>query len=202
MRRLSALLLLSGIVACADAPAEAPEEASPDSVAPTTIVDSILPIEEEIRRFKQEVGETASELEGGATSRDELVTEFVEALSARDTAALAQAVLNPAEFIDLYFPHTVYTRPPYQMDPAAIWFQMQNNSSRGLTRALNRYGGRPLELAGYSCADQPVIEGPNRVWEECVVRLGSGSSAEAIRLFGLILETDGRFKFVTYGNNL
>ncbi|MEX2570005.1 MAG: hypothetical protein WD737_01800 [Gemmatimonadota bacterium] len=202
----AAALALAGCsegAAFGDADARASEGMADAEGAPTGVVDSIFPIQEEIRRFKLTVDGDAERLTGGAESREALVSGFVSALERLDTAALARGVIDRAEFIDLYFPGTVYVEPPYEMDPAIIWFQMTNNSSRGITRAFRRLGGRSLAYGGHSCASSPRVEGHNRIWERCVVRIAPDGGEEIeLRLFGLILERDGRFKFVTYGNEL
>ena len=209
MAQAAALLMMGGMTAC-DPAVGAPDGALADESAlsvdgaaspPVTVVDSIHPIEEEIRRFKVALGDSATSLQGGAASRDELVEGFLAALSTRDTASLNDAHLTQAEFIDLYFPHTAYMRPPYQMDPAFIWFQMVNQTSQGITRALNRFGGAPLSAGGYQCGRE-FDEGPNRLYDLCTVRIGSGADTLDLRLFGMIIERDGHFKFVTYGNSL
>ena len=74
--RLTALFwaaLLAGIAACGgpDARAELP--------AAGRVVDSILPREEALRRFREGLPPVDS-LSGGAESRDALVAEFVRAL--------------------------------------------------------------------------------------------------------------------------
>jgi hypothetical protein len=189
------------LAACADADALPGGEAAPASLA-QTVVDSVLPIEEEIWRFESTAGEPAARLSGGAATRDELVSGFVAALEQADTAALGRDLLDRSEFIHLYFPHTIYTRPPYQMDPAIIWFQMANNTSRGVARALRSLAGMPLHYRGYDCRGEPEEEGPNSVWERCVVTIAPDGEEIMVRLFGPILERDGRYKFVTYGNDL
>ena len=165
------------------------------------VIDSIFPIEEEIRRFAETVDREPAALSGGANSRDGLVENFIQALERSDTAALAAAIIDRAEFIHLYFPHTVYTRPPYELDPAIVWFQMMNNSSRGMTRAHQRFAGRDLGYRGYRCGPE-TAEGPNRIWDRCVVRIAPEGEPMELRLFGLIVERDGEYKFVTYGNDL
>jgi hypothetical protein len=166
-------------------------------------VDSIFPIEEEIRRFRAELGDRVDELGGGARSRDSLVERFLVALEANDPAALLDLALSVEEFAYLYYPSTRYTRRPYELSPAIVWFQLQNYGSRGLTRALGRYGGRPLGSIGYRCHDEALVEDENRIWQNCVVeRVDEVGEVEALSLFGAILERDGRFKFVNYGNRL
>jgi hypothetical protein len=48
-----------------------------------------------------------------------------------------------------------------------------------------------------------VVEGENRLWRNCRVRRvrAAGDTASG-RLFGVILERHGRFKFASYGNDL
>lgn len=194
---VGALTVLSG---CAEREADGRE---PDAAAAAagTIVDSILPIEEEVRRFTEAAGPAPTSLDSEWTSVDALARDFVQALAARDTAFLTRVIVTPAEYIAFYFPHSVYMEPPYQMDPATIWFQMSSGSSRGLGRALARFGGKDLEMEGYAC-DVAVQQGPNLVRERCRLRLRLDGESLEIRLFGPVLERDGRVKFLTYGNDL
>ena len=73
----------------------------------------------------------------------------------------------------------------------------------GTGRLLARLAGRPLRAAGYACAADPVVEGENRLWRDCLLRYrGAGGAPAAGRLFGVIVERAGRFKFVNYANDL
>jgi hypothetical protein len=167
-----------------------------------TIVDSIFPIEEELRRFRATLpGEAPGTLAGGAPTRDELVDRFISALEAADTAAFRDMLLTRAEFAWLYYPHTRFTEPPYELAPGLLWFQMENGTSRGFSRLMDRMGGRAAHADGYTCPSDARAEGPNRVWEDCVVRLRPpGGEARELRLFGSILERGGVYKFVSYSN--
>jgi hypothetical protein len=169
---------------------------------PPTHVDSILPIEEALRRFRETVGPEPATLEGGARSRDELVDRFVRALATHDTTSFADMLMSAEEFAWLYYPHTRYTSPPYRQAPELVWFQIQNGSSRGLRRLLTRLGGSALEVPGHRCAPEPLVEGPNRIWEQCILRMASPEGKPKVMgLFGSILERDGVFKFVSYTND-
>jgi hypothetical protein len=142
-------------------------------------------------------------LERGESSRDALVRRFVRALEMSDTAALLALHLTRAEFAYLYYPFTQYTRPPYELSPALLWFLIEQNSEKGLVRLLRRYGGRPLGYVGYRCEQEPQREGANRLWNACRIKrkVESGELVEE-RLFGSIIERDGRYKFVSYANDL
>jgi hypothetical protein len=168
---------------------------------PTTVVDSILPIAEEIRRFREVLGPDPGSLSGGASSREALVDRFAGALAQRDTAALRDMLLTRDEFGWLYYPHTRFTAPPYELPPSFVWFQIENGSGQGLGRLLERLAGPDFEVLGHSCPPEPLIEGPNRIWDGCSVRFDppEGDPRE-LALFGGILERGGVFKFISYSN--
>ena len=165
-------------------------------------MDSIFPIEEEIRRFQ--VGlQPVTAFSGGAASRDALVERFLTALERADTSAFAPLALSTAEFGFLYFPESRFTGPPYKTKPGLVWFQIQNASSRGLGRALERLGGRSLGVRSYQCDAPADTVGKSKTWEGCVVtyRPPAEEGARTMRLFGGIIEREGIYKFIGYAND-
>lgn len=175
-----------------------------DEERPPVHVDSVFPIEEEVRRFRADLTEVPTELDAGAAeSRDRLVQRFAAALAAYDTVAFRSLVINRAEFAYLYYPFTRYTRRPYELSPALLWFQIQQGSEKGISRALQTYGGPGWTVTGYNCPDSALVEDANRLWSGCTVQLdGPDGVALEKRLFGSILERAGLFKFLSYGNDL
>ena len=136
-------------------------------------------------------------------SRDSLVRGFVHALETRDSAALGRMLLDRGEFAYLYYPTNPQGLPPYDLNPDLLWFMLTSGSDKGIGRALEKRGGRSMGFAGYSCDSVPSRQGRNVVWGPCVVRhLGASGNSEGERLFGLIIERDGRYKFVSYSNRL
>lgn len=199
--------------------ASAPNVAAANASAASPVVDSIFPVEEEIRRFRETLEEAPDTLRRGSESRDELVLRVVRAIETADTAALAAMTLDRAEFAWLYYPHSRYTKRPYRLSPALAWYQLQNRSSQGLTRLLRRYAGVEMGYIGYECPDEPEMEEENRYWHGCVIihadpaadpaaaegaAEASGAEAEPIRirLFGSIMERDGRYKLAGFSNGL
>ncbi|HEX5003815.1 MAG TPA: hypothetical protein VFV65_00760 [Gemmatimonadales bacterium] len=180
-------------VACAREPRVA--RAATDGV-----VDSVIPRAEALRRFR--VGlDTVRVLEGGAPSRDALVRAYVAALEAADTTAIKRLTLSKAEFAWLYYPESAQGRPPYDLSPSLMWFMMDEQSRKGLTRALAERGGAPYADAGYLCMGEAVREGPNTLWGPCVVsRVSAAGDTIPERLFGQILGRDGVFKITTHAN--
>jgi hypothetical protein len=194
-----ALLLLS---ACDSALDGSGSFAAEPSQAPTAAVDSILPVEEEIRRFLATLPEEVTGLAGGEESRDALVARFVRSLEAGDTLDLARMAMGRGEFGYLYYPTSRYTRPPYRLSPELVWFQNRNQSDRGLSRLLSRYGGQAMGYVSYQCPGEPEAEGENRFWHLCSVSRVQQGDTVSVRLFGSIWERDGHFKLVGFANEL
>jgi len=178
------------------------EAVSPANERPAQHVDSIFPIEEEIRRFRGST-EDPGAMRNAASSLDDLVARFEAAIEAADSATLRSIVIDRTEFAWLYYPHTTYTRKPYELAPGLVWFQLQQNSEKGIGRALSRYGGTHGVLGPHRCESEPQIEGPNTVWRECAIVVSAADgSAGWKRVFGPILQRDGLFKFISYANDL
>lgn len=164
-------------------------------------VDSILPLDEEIRRFRAKVPEAPDRLSGGERSRDALVRRWVRAVESRDSVALGSMLMSAAEFITLYYPESPYTHPPYRQAPGVRWALITGTSSQGAARVWQRHAGLPLGFTGYRCDPTPETLGRNRIWTNCLVEWKNASGRGAARLFGPILERDGEFKFLTYSSD-
>lgn len=165
------------------------------------IVDSILPAEEEIRRFNEGVPRPAG-LSGGATSREQLVRRFADALATNDTTALRALHVTRAEFGYLVFPESPHVRPPYKTKPLVIWMQLMSESQRGMARLLERVAGGSARISQLRCPTGPTLEGTNQYWRNCTVLLSEANAEpRRMRLFGPILERDGRLKFLSYSTD-
>jgi hypothetical protein len=164
------------------------------------VVDSSVPLDEALRRFRNGLP-VVSRLSGGATSREALVRRFVRAVTRRDTTSAREMVLSRAEFAYLYYPHSPFTREPHKQMAGLVWFLTQANSSKGIARAFERLSGQPLRYREHRCNARPRRQGPNLLWEDCVVRLTDGGAQAELRLFGSIIQRDGRVKFVSYAND-
>jgi hypothetical protein len=163
------------------------------------VVDSALPLDEALRRFRAGLPRVDS-LSGGAPSPDELVRRFVRAVERSDTAALRAMIISRAEFAYVYYPSSPYTREPTKQAAALAWFFVIEPSKVGITRVLDRLGGAPLGYRGYSCTASPRRQGDNVVWEGCALEVDAGGTSP-LHLFGPILQREGRFKFLSYAND-
>ena len=184
----------------ARAPDVSEPRASPAAAA-VSYVDSAIPIEEALRRFRKDLSRPKA-LVGGLGSREKLVREFVRAVGSSDTVALRRMALRAAEFGWLYYPSSPLSQPPYELAPALMWFQLQGESERGASRLLAERSGSRLRYLGHTCA--PLREeGRNRLHGDCELRYQTVHGETIVeRLFGLIIERDGLYKFVSYANRL
>lgn len=169
---------------------------------PGYIVDSILPVEEELRRFRAAVGGTAvTALANGSPTREALVRRMVQAVAKQDSAELRAMSVTAREFADLIYPSSPYTKPPYRQAPGFVWMQIANPSAAGFNRLMQRRGGVAYEYVGHTCKAQPERQGENRLWLDCTIRLVEGGrDTTTQRWFGTILERNGTFKIVSFTN--
>ena len=198
MRVAGAVVLIAGVVlsaGCTDREVRASEHSGP------TVVDSAVPIEVALDRFRSELPKSQG-LTGGFSTREELVRRFAQALEASDTAALRRMVMGKAEFAWLYYPSSPLSRPPYALPPDLLWFQMQGQTEKGASLLLSERAGTPLGYLGHACASQRE-EGANRLYGHCVTRrVTATGDTVGERLFGLVIERGGLYKFVSYANKL
>lgn len=179
----------------------APDRVATATAAPAGIVDSALPMDAQIRRFRA-TGDTVRALQHGAPSADALVRTYVSALGQRDTSAVLRLTLTRSEFAWLYFPTSRLASPAYALPPELAWFQVRGNSEHDLRKAMNLVAGTGARYLSHRC-ESVRREGGNRLHESCVVvmRDRSGATLERV-LFGSMLERDGTFKLVGLANKL
>jgi hypothetical protein len=169
---------------------------------PGYVVDSILPIEEEVRRFKSKLdGPPVDALAHASASRDELVRRIVRDVARGDSADLVATAVTPREFIDLVYPSSPYTHPPYRESPSIVWMQIANPSNSGYLRLYRRLGGQAFQYESHTCDAKPDRQGKNTLWLGCTIRvLNPQHETTTQRWFGTIIERDGRFKVMSFRN--
>lgn len=196
--RVAEVFLIGGLAltsGCGNGDARASE------TRPRAVVDSAVSVEVALEDFRRDLPRPAG-LAGGFPTREELVRKFIAALEAADTAALRRMVLQRDEFAWLYYPTTQFTRKPYELPPGLLWFQMQGQTEKGASLLLSERAGGPLRYLGHECRSERR-EGENMVYGHCVVRrVAATGDTVGDRLFGLVVERGGTYKFVSYANKL
>jgi len=171
---------------------------------PGYVVDSIFPVDEELRRFRKALGgDSAIVFNGGSPSREALVRRFVTALAASDTNEFRSMVVHGREFANLYYPASPYSRAPYHQPPQLAWSLIQNPSTDGLTKLLRTMGGKPITYVAHKCDPKVLHEGRITRYAGCLVRITDAKGDTTTRLmFGSIVELGGEYKFLSYTNKL
>ncbi|MBC7895431.1 MAG: hypothetical protein H7066_08455 [Cytophagaceae bacterium] len=217
--RHSLLLLLPTLLACPGSERSAREvltdsasTARTDSIAqarqdsinraqPGYVVDSILPLDEQLRRFRMALPEVTT-LASDVRTREALVREIAAAVEAGDAARLTALVVTPAEYAWLVYPTSEHVSGPMAQAPQLAWYLLSGNSDVGQRRLIERMGSRPLGVRGHACAAQPVRQGANEIWNDCVViRRNEQGSEVRQRLFGTFIEREGRWKVLSFAND-
>lgn len=201
MNRSTAFILTVAALAAGCGRERTPATASgntPPATATPQQVDSVVPREVTLAQFREGT-KPVDRFTGGAPSRDALVREWVKAVESSDTAKLTSMRINRDEFAWLYYPTAAQGLPPYDLSPALLWFTVDGQSNKGLTRLLLDRGGMPLHVIGYSCDPKSATEGENTTWGPCTLKRvrAPGDTIEE-RLFGLIVERGGEWKFLSY----
>ena len=166
---------------------------------PGYIVDSIHPPEVALHRFRQGIEPPA--LLDGSPTRDVLLSRFTSAVERRDADSLRALTLTRAEFAYIVYPESRLSKPPYRQPPDVTWMLLQAETGAGTQKLLNRAaaGLRPLS---YRCPNPAEREGKLSITTGCVARLHEAGAERETRLFGRIVEYDGRWKFIALDGDL
>ena len=118
-----------------------------------------------------------------------------------DANALRGLTLSRAEYGFLVYPELSISRPPYNQPPEIAWLLLNAETNSGVNKLLNAASSR-FEMLGYRCAAAPTTAGVLRLHSACSVRVRESGAEREVRLFGRIIERDGRWKFMSVGGDL
>ncbi len=200
-RRLLPAAMATVVVlsACSQAENDNSADSTDPRNQPGYIVDSIHPPGVALDRFREGL-EQPTTLDGPRT-RDELVSRFMRAVTARHADSLHALTITRAEFAYLVYPESQLSKPPYRQPPEVTWMLLQAETGSGAQKLLNRAAGG-LETLGYRCPDPPEPEGAMNITTGCVVTVRESGARREMKLFGRIVERDGRWKFIALGGDL
>ena len=137
----------------------------------------------------------ASRLAGGAGSIRELGARYLEALARRDTAGMHALRVTEAEHNEVLWPE--FPASGLNMPVEVAWQNVERASWRKGARIAARFGGVSHKLRGVHCRKGVTQYASFRVHGDCWVtmRPPDGPPFEA-KLFGSIVEMDGRYKII------
>jgi hypothetical protein len=141
---------------------------------------------------------TVRHLANAASSPEELARGFLRALAVADVSTLKALRLTKAEFCDHVFPELPSSKVP-NLSCDFAWDQATLRSDGGLYDLLSSYGGKRYELVSLRFAGGTEPYKTYRVIKDArlVVRDEKGEEKE-VKLFGSMLEMDGRYKLFSF----
>lgn len=133
-----------------------------------------------------------------AESAEALARNFLDALAVADIPALKRTRISKDEFTWYVWPELPASRLPNVTSDFA-WSQATLNSLSGLGGLLNQYSHRRFELVGIRFAGGTKDYPSYRVHYDSRVTVRDESGHEyELKLFGSMLEMDGRFKLFSH----
>jgi hypothetical protein len=132
-------------------------------------------------------------------SSDSLARAVLTAIERRDIDALQALAIDRAEFADHVWPELPAARPERNLSVGYVWGDLNQKSNVTLKHTLSAHGGTHYEL------DSIRFLGDSTSYDRFVVHReseltvkDSSGTARQIRLFGSVLEKDGRYKVFSY----
>lgn len=132
-------------------------------------------------------------------SVEALAQAVLDAVAARDEAALRRLALDEQEFREHVWPELPASRPERNLPFSYVWGDLRTKSDAGLAGVLRDHGGRRYQL------ERVRFEGSITQYETSVVhrdsRLevrGPDGERNTIQLFGSVIQKAGGFKVFSY----
>ena len=140
--------------------------------------------------------------QGGASSVDDLLDDFLRALSREDPTGLAALRVTEREYRELVVPGNV---PPGD-DPQILsgeaseyfWQVMNQKSAHYQELLLARFGGEDFTIKDVSFEKGHKVYAGHQAWRRLSLLVTDDEGQDRLIRTGSIIERDGRFKFVSF----
>lgn len=143
-----------------------------------------------------------AKLDGWATSREELITRFLEALRQKDGAALERLRVNEEEYVEIILPGSVPEGQPLRTWPrevSAYFFRDLDTKSRySQQQLLANFGGHRVRIENVEYEGGVKRYANHVAHRQLRLTLKNESGEEAVLETGSIAEIEGRFKFISF----
>lgn len=131
-------------------------------------------------------------------SPDAVGRAVLQALAARDEAALRRLAIDEAEFRDHIWPSLPAARPERNLPLDYVWGDLRQKSGTSLTRTLAEHGGKQYQLEQVVLGQTTEYAG-FKTHARTILRVrGTGPAVLDIRVFGSLVEKNGRWKVFSY----
>lgn len=131
-------------------------------------------------------------------SADALARRFLAALDRKDTESIKSLRVTKQEFCDYVWPELPSSRLP-NVSCDFAWDQATLNSLSGLSEMLNNHEGKRYEFISLRFAKGTESYPSYKVHKETWLRVRDENGKEQeLRLFGSMLEMDGKYKLFSF----
>jgi len=132
-------------------------------------------------------------------SADALARAVVTAIETRDADALRALALNKEEFTEHVWPELPAARPERNLSVNFVWGDLHQKSNASLRETLTTHGGSKFEFVGIAFLGDTTTYGSYRVHREGELTVkDSNGVVRQVRLFGSMMEKNGRCKVFSY----
>ena len=141
----------------------------------------------------------AAAVEHGEASPEALAREVLRAVDAHDVERLRQLAVTEQEFREIVWPDLPASEPRTNLTADYVWKDLHFKSEVGLRETLGAFSGRDLDLVKLSFHGETSQYGHFLVHRDARVLVRhEDATEERVKLFGSVLEQDGRFKVFSY----
>ena len=132
-------------------------------------------------------------------SADALARAVLAAIETRDTNALHTLALNREEFTEHVWPDLPAARPERNLSPSFVWGDLSQKSNIMLRETLAAHGGKKYEFIRIRFLGETTPYASYRVHRESELTVRDAEGHERqLRVFGSVLEKEGRYKVFSY----
>lgn len=132
-------------------------------------------------------------------SLEALAQAVLDAVAARDTAALQRLALDEQEFREHVWPDLPSSRPERNLPFSYVWGDLRTKSDAGLAAMLVKHGGRRYQLERVRFSDGTTQYETSVVHRESRLDVrGPDGERDTIQLFGAVIQKAGGFKVFSY----
>lgn len=132
-------------------------------------------------------------------SPEALARAVLAAIEARDAGALRALALNREEFTEDVWPDLPAARPERNLSPSFVWGDLNQKSNIMLRETLTAHGGKTYALVSVRFLGGTTQYESYRVHRESELTVKDVNGTERnLRVFGSVIEKDGRYKVFSY----
>lgn len=133
------------------------------------------------------------------TSAEALAQAVLDAVAARDDAALRRLALDEQEFREHVWPDLPASRPERNLPFSYVWGDLRTKSEAGLAALLLAHGGRRYQLERVRFGGGVTQYETSVVHRDSLLEVrGPDGERASIQLFGSVIEKAGGFKVFSY----